>query len=794
MGIGPGDRICFDTSITYTKGFAFTNIVGSAANPVVLTQCGPGVARLTMDSKQHALTFGGSSFFKISGFTGVAGVYGLAISQCSFGIFLGSGSTNIEIEFVEIFSNFGHAAVSSKTDPVNPLNAAECFPQFMRPNFVMKGLRYHDNFLHDVEHECFYIGYFAFESVVTCAAGSGSAHEIWDLQVYNNKLVRCGWEALQISSAMQTTLVFNNYIEDSGFANVASQNNGIHLQAGFKGDAFGNTIVSTTDGDGVSLLYQGSFGSKIYNNVVWSRNRTPFSASVSSSRFNPGSTFAVLHNTFIGNGPRGLNTFFKDPGPIPTQDIRNNVITWTGNPTVTWECLVVSPAAAQNSKNVCFRNGVDPLWNLANPSGFDFHVLAGSSLVGAGVAAGVAKDRDGVTRPAPPSIGAYELAVAATTAVPTTTRATTTAVPATTTRATTTAVAATTTRPATTAAATTTAVAATTAQATTAQVTTVQQATTAQASTAQGTTAQATTGQATTAQATTARATTVQGTTVQASTARASTTPPATTTRPATTGAAGGTTTSATGSTAPPCVPTPVTDNPAVPCPLSCCPGGPGMSRLEWKLTTDYAAFDCPKLLSQLSAAVGGATLRVCTFRRGSSFAEVEGQTATTTSLLDQLENKTLVVPQTEFARDMTSGRAVILSPEASIAVIVACIIAGIILIVLIILLIVWCRRRQQHKRSDSAYVAMPLATTSSSAAANYTAIPAFVPPQPAPRRVMRLVCVYAVLDMGEGILNLQPGMNATCEPQDWETASEWVWVTSGSRSGYVPREFCRVV
>jgi hypothetical protein len=274
-----------------------------------------------MDNKQHALTFDGSSFFKISGFTGTAGVYGIAISQSSFGIFLGGGSTNIELEFVDIFGIFGHGAVASKTDPVDPLNASDCFPQFMRPNFVMKGLRYHDNFLHDVATECFYIGYFGFENLVTCAAGSGFSHEIWDLQVYTNKLVRCGWEAIQVSSATQSTLVFNNYIEDGGALNVANQNNGMILEAGFKGDVFGNTIISTADGSGISLLYQGSLGSKIYNNVVWSRNRTPFSASINSARTNPGTTFAVLHNTFIGNGVRGLNTFFKAPAPIPTQGL-----------------------------------------------------------------------------------------------------------------------------------------------------------------------------------------------------------------------------------------------------------------------------------------------------------------------------------------------------------------------------------------------------------------------------------------------------------------------------------------
>jgi hypothetical protein len=51
------------------------------------------------------------------------------------------------------------------------------------------------------------------------------------------------------------------------------------------------------------------------------------------------------------------------------------------------------------------------------------------------------------------------------------------------------------------------------------------------------------------------------------------------------------------------------------------------------------------------------------------------------------------------------------------------------------------------------------------------------------------------VIDVGDGILNLQSGMAATCTPQDWGSMeSEWVWVTSHIGSGWVPREFLRIV
>ncbi len=138
--IGPGDRICFDTSIVYTKGFVFVNLTGAPGNPVVLTQCGPNAARLIMDNTQHAIIISGGLNIKISGFTGAADEYGIQISQSSFGIKIGDGASDVEVEFVEISNNFGHACLSSKSDPRDPNNTAVTFPQYFRPTFVMKNL------------------------------------------------------------------------------------------------------------------------------------------------------------------------------------------------------------------------------------------------------------------------------------------------------------------------------------------------------------------------------------------------------------------------------------------------------------------------------------------------------------------------------------------------------------------------------------------------------------------------------------------------------------------------------
>lgn len=221
-------------------------------------------------------------------------------------------------------------------------------------------------------------------------------------------------------------------MRNCGIRDVVNQNNGMILQAGFKGDIYGNTIIRTANQGGVGLLYQGSLGSRIYNNVVSVMSQTPFSASVNSARSNPGTFLYVQQNTFVGLGVRGLNTFFQAPGPVPTtQIIENNVITWVGTVGQTWECLVLSPAATSpTSSNVCFRNAKeDPSWAFVNAALFDYHLQPTSTLRNAGVDTGIATDFDGTPRVAPFDIGAFEYSAATTaggsgsTAAPTTTTA-----------------------------------------------------------------------------------------------------------------------------------------------------------------------------------------------------------------------------------------------------------------------------------------------------------------------------------------------------------------------------------
>lgn len=88
---------------------------------------------------------------------------------------------------------------------------------------------------------------------------------------------------------------------------------------------------------------------------------------------------------------------------------------------------------------------------------------------------------------------------------------------------------------------------------------------------------------------------------------------------------------------------------------------------------------------------------------------EVEGSTSAISLLLDQVESKTLEVPETEVVRDVVTGRTVTVSSGSSFAIVIACVVGAIVLVVLIaILVIIIYRRRHHNKRANnSSYIAM---------------------------------------------------------------------------------------
>ncbi len=116
--------------------------------------------------------------------------YGIMVKQgfnAGSGVQVGGKASHFEMAFMEI-SQVGFAGILVKTDN--------------EPNALMDHVKIHDLYIHDTEAECMYIG--------NTSKNADSQHKLTNLKIYNNRAIRCGAEALQLSHISDGTHVYNN--------------------------------------------------------------------------------------------------------------------------------------------------------------------------------------------------------------------------------------------------------------------------------------------------------------------------------------------------------------------------------------------------------------------------------------------------------------------------------------------------------------------------------------------------------------------------------------------------------
>ena len=181
----------------------------SADRPLVITNLGGQLKVGGLGAGSHPILILGGSNWKLTGrfdaadqtgdagFPGHAGGY--ADSSGTYGIFIddafestgdsglaiGGGATNFEVEFVEIM-RVGFAGALVKTDDQGDAH--------------MVNVRFHDNYVHDTGSEGLYFG----------STQSPPQHKFPQLQMYNNRILRTGTEAIQLGQVGRGSRIHNN--------------------------------------------------------------------------------------------------------------------------------------------------------------------------------------------------------------------------------------------------------------------------------------------------------------------------------------------------------------------------------------------------------------------------------------------------------------------------------------------------------------------------------------------------------------------------------------------------------
>jgi hypothetical protein len=410
-GVQPGDKICL---MAGTKPSLFVkNLVGSAAEPLLITNCGgkvligPDPLVTPLPDTAIGLPINSSRHFVLSGKGDPAHRYGIYVRGTTggrSGIALGTLSEYFRVEGVEV-SHTAFAGIMSKTDPRCDLSAN-------RGVWTQHETYFHDNYIHDTGGEGFYVGHTSYGGYNTTCNGVSTTlypHVIEGVGITANRVERAGWDGIQLSSAPLDANVSGNTVEDFGLEARFGQQQGIQIGSGTTGWVDGNVIK---DGTGNGIEMHGLGDNFIVNNlIVRPDGRGVYLGNWGAE---PGKGFFLFNNTIIEPGSHGIQMLNVDG---------------TGN--AAYNNLIVGPdRIAGTSPEVCISVGSGVDWTASNnlcaddpaeeaavlfvnAAADDYHLQAGSTAVDAGLdltAEGVTEDLEGTTRPqgAAFDAGAYE--------------------------------------------------------------------------------------------------------------------------------------------------------------------------------------------------------------------------------------------------------------------------------------------------------------------------------------------------------------------------------------------------
>ena len=395
----PGQTVCIMAG-NYNL-LRFKNFIGSATQPILFKNCG-GLVTIGHGLYYAALDFQNCRYFRVTGSGDPSVTYGFRVDSCgtASAMSVGALSSDSEIDHIEI-AKAGFAGIMVKTDP-------GCDPATWRENFTMYNVNIHDNYVHDVGGEGFYVGnsFFSTGMTFTCSSVSTTAfpHNIMNLKIHHNIVRRSDAECLQYACAPDAQ-VHDNDLETCGVSPFASfQNNGLQCGGGAGGDCYNNRIVNIP-ASGLAVI--GPLGNnRFYNNLLVNCGGDGIFCDDRAGSL-PNTYCDFINNTIINSGRDAIRLYNE----INTIVLANNVIVGTGSSVSTGTCITFQQGAtATQLNNYCSRTM--PVTGLFSDTE-TYRLAVGSPLINAGSdvsAYGINFDIAGTTRPLDGhfDIGAYE--------------------------------------------------------------------------------------------------------------------------------------------------------------------------------------------------------------------------------------------------------------------------------------------------------------------------------------------------------------------------------------------------
>ncbi|ACU61176.1 PKD domain-containing protein [Chitinophaga pinensis] len=407
FGLTPGDTLCIPAG-DY-EFIQLGSLVGTAAKPIVITNCG-GVVRTGIRTLKTDVSFNimGGKFLHITG-SGTPGVeYGFDINGRNLlgikmqGIYLGSGSSDIDIHNFYVH-DVGSFMVAKTTQ--------ECTnPQFWEGKYVMKNVKIHHIKGRYSDYEGFYIGNTHYVMDYLLCQGIKS-HHIQDLEVYDNDLQYMGQDGIQISMCdLGENKIHHNIVRNYGTTKLDAQSYGMLMGGGSRVKLY-NNVVDNGYLPGIALF--GSGISYVYNNVI-SNVENGEGINVSDKLILEPVTGYIYNNTIYNTGNTGIK-IYAYLTTIGHKVYNNLVIEKAAGGSYPTDGLYIR--GAQNIKfdygNNMFSTTANAGKVVTNVNGADFHLTTASTAVDAGKSVadlGLITDMDDLKRPVNSGydVGAYE--------------------------------------------------------------------------------------------------------------------------------------------------------------------------------------------------------------------------------------------------------------------------------------------------------------------------------------------------------------------------------------------------
>jgi len=383
------------------SGILFTNIVGSATNPVIITNnCTGGEVFFNAPSNWgNCVTFEKSRYYRFTGSSNPSLQYGIKVSGANMGVQNYNFSTDFEIDHIYV-TNVGCQGIAAKTDP-------KCDLASQFPNFTLRNISFHDNKIENTGCEGYYIGNSHFDTgtPITCSGVTVTAYEhaVDNVRVYNCILNNIGNDGIQVGSATNVR-VYDNRVVGTGVKNNPAHQNGIQMGDGTTQAVVHNNYIDQARGYGI---FDSGGGGTYYNNVILNSLLDGFFLRDDAPNRAP-TGFTIVNNTIINSSNYAVYNLSENPS---MSYFHNNIVVNQKTPYIYLNNSNVKWTDTENIKTLDV-NSV----KFINPSTKDYRLQSTSAAVNTGrnvSGLGISVDYDKNPRPSGSNydIGAFELQV-----------------------------------------------------------------------------------------------------------------------------------------------------------------------------------------------------------------------------------------------------------------------------------------------------------------------------------------------------------------------------------------------